>query len=66
MDLADSDLEFTALQNDFIYRQKAVQHLISRLSVSGQEMLMNYLGAFGAMEHRLVELACFQMRFEDK
>lgn len=63
--LAEQDPEYKELEKDFIHRQTTVQSLISRLSGSDRETLMDYLGAFGAMEHRLVELACFQMRLED-
>ena len=63
--LAEQDPEYNELEKDFIHRQTAVQNLISRLPGSDQEVLMDYLGAFGALEHRLVELACFQMRFDD-
>ena len=63
--LAEQDPEYNELEKDFIHRQTTVQSLISRLSGSDREILMDYLGTFGAMEHRLVELACFQMHFED-
>ena len=65
MSLAEQDPEYNELVKDFIHRQTAVQNLISRLSGSDREMLMDYLGAFGAVEYRLVELACFHIRFED-
>lgn len=65
MSLAEQDPEYNEFAKDFIHRQTTVQSLISRLSASDRETLMDYLGAFGAMEHRLVELACFQMHFED-
>ena len=63
--LAEQDPEYNELEKDFIHQQTIFQNLISRLSGSDREILMDYLGAFGALEHRLVELACFQMRFDD-
>ena len=64
--LAEDDRKYQKLQKDFIHRQSAVQDLLFRLTGSDRELLMDYLGSFGAMEHRLAELACFQMRFIDE
>ena len=63
--LADDDPEFDEMRQTFHHQQDAVRELFTRLSKDDRALLTDYLGAFGAMDHRMVELACFHMTFSD-